>query len=48
MDTDFKIMTFNSTGMASDKIDFIKYFTEKHNPDILLLQETWLIDSRKK
>ena len=47
MADDFKIITFNSTGMAPDKIDFIKDITDKYNPDVLLTQETWLIESRK-
>lgn len=47
MVSDFKIVTFNSTGMAPDRIDFIKHVTQKYRPDVLFLQETWLIESRK-
>ena len=46
MDSKLKIMTFNSTGMAIDRIDFIKSVLNKYSPDIIMLQETWLIDSR--
>ena len=47
MTEDFKIVTSNSTGTAPNKIDFIKYVTQKYKPDIMFLQETWLIESRK-
>ena len=42
-----KIMSYNSTGMASDRIDFIKQVViNNYAPDIIMLQETWLIESR--
>ena len=46
MDNKLKIMTYNSTGMAPDRIDFIRQICNKYKPDVLLLQETWLLESR--
>jgi hypothetical protein len=43
----FNLMTFNSTGMATDRIDFIKHITDKYKPDVLFIHETWQIESRK-
>ncbi len=41
----FKIMSYNSTGMASDKQDFLNEMILKYDPDIIFIQETWLINS---
>ena len=46
MDKDFKILSYNSTGMAPDRVDFVKSIIDKYEPDVIMLQETWLIDSR--
>ncbi len=43
----FKIMSYNSTGMASDKQDFLNEMILKYDPDIIFLQETWLINSQR-
>ena len=41
-----KIMSYNSTGLARDKCDFIREILNIYSPDILFLQETWLLNSR--
>ncbi len=43
----FKIMSYNSTGMASDKQGFLNEMILKYDPDIIFLQETWLINSQR-
>ncbi len=40
-----KIMTYNSIGLASDKIMFIHELLSTEQPDVLFLQETWRIKS---
>ena len=46
MDQFLKIMTYNSTGMAANKQQFLNDMFEAHEPDVIFIQETWLINSR--
>ena len=39
-------MTYNSTGLAPDKQQFINDMIDTYTPDVIFLQETWLINSR--
>ncbi len=41
----FKIMSYNSTGMASYKQYFLIKMILKYDPEIIFIQETWLINS---
>lgn len=38
------IVSYNSTGLGSNKKEFIKHLLNDLSTDILLLQETWLVD----
>ena len=40
-----KFMSYNSTGLASDKCDFINEILDFYKPDLLFIQETWLLNS---
>ena len=40
-----RISSYNSTGTAWDKQVLIQDFCDTHQPDLLLLQETWLLNS---
>ena len=40
-----KIMSYNSTGMASDKKEFIKTMLNEYEPDIMFIQELWLVNA---
>ena len=46
MDKTLRIMTYNSTGLASDKQQFINDVLGTYSPDVIFLQETWLLNSR--
>ena len=41
----FVIASYNSTGLGGNKKDFIKFLLDDVTCDIMLLQETWLLDS---
>ncbi len=41
-----KLISYNSTGLACDKCEFITDIIDKYKPSILLLQEKWLINSK--
>ena len=43
----FRILTYNSTGFADDKKEFIVDIINKYSPDIVFIQETWLLPSRR-
>ncbi len=45
-DKTLKLVSYNSTGLASDKCEFITDIIDIYKPSVLLLQETWLINSR--
>ncbi len=45
-DKTLKLISYNSTGLASDKCEFITDIIDTYKPSVLLLQETWLINSR--
>ena len=36
------IVSYNSTGLSDNKMNYINHMLDKYNIDILLLQETWL------
>ena len=40
------LCTYNSTGLNQGRTDFIEYLISNRNPDLLLLQETWLLGSQ--
>ena len=42
-----KILTYNSTGFATDKQEYIVGQIGLHDPDIVFLQETWLLESNR-
>lgn len=46
MDFKFKVLTYNSTGMGCDKRDFVKNVFSSYKPDVMFIQETWLIESK--
>jgi exonuclease III len=39
------LMSYNSTGLGADKKAFIGYLLKQNEPDVMLLQETWLLPS---
>ena len=39
------VMTFNSTGLGESKRQFIKELLDDHKPELMFLQETWLLTS---
>ncbi len=41
-----KMLLYNSTGLASARCDFICDIIDNYDPCILLLEETWLINSK--
>ena len=45
--SDIKILTYNSTGFATDKQQFIAGQISLHDPDIVFIQETWLLESNR-
>ena len=45
--SEIKIMTYNSTCFAADKQEFMAKQITSHNPDIVLIQETWLLESKR-
>ena len=40
-----KLVSYNSTGIASDKRDFIVEVIDHYQPDIFFIQETWLLNA---
>ena len=42
-----RIVSYNSTGMASDKQEFLNEIILDNDPDIIFIQETWLINSKR-
>ena len=40
-----KIVSYNSTGLASDKREFIAEVINHYDPDIFFIQETWLLNA---
>ena len=40
-----KLVSYNSTGLASDKRDFIVEVIDHYQPDIFFIQETWLLNA---
>ena len=40
-----KIVSYNSTGLACDRIQFICDFIDKNVPDVVFIQETWLLNT---
>jgi len=38
-----RIITYNSTGLAAHRISYIRHIIDKCQPDLLFLQETWLL-----
>ena len=43
--TNLLFATYNSTGLASHKQDYIRWLLNERKPHVILLQETWLIPS---
>ena len=43
--TGLRIATYNSTGLACDRREFIRDFLNKNVPDVLFIQETWLLNA---
>ena len=39
-------MTYNSTGLAMEKQQFINDMIESYAPDVIFMQETWLLNTR--
>ena len=42
MNNPLKIMSYNSGGLGGINCEMIRQFLDDNNPDILLMQETWL------
>ncbi len=42
-----RIVSYNSTGMASDKQEFLNEIILDNDPDIIFILETWLINSKR-
>jgi len=40
------LCTLNSTGLSQQRVDFIDHLITTKNPDLLFLQETWLLGSQ--
>ncbi len=43
MSFNFKVITFNCEGTIRNK-NCIKHVIDTHNPDVLCIQETWLLN----
>lgn len=43
MTRQLRIITYNSTGLAQHRIEYIRHVIDSCKPDILFLQETWLL-----
>ena len=42
-----RIVSYNSTGMAIDKQEILNEMILDNDPNIIFIQETWLINSKK-
>jgi len=40
-----RVLSFNSTGLGWDKLEYIRDLIDRNSPDILFIQETWLLNA---